>query len=60
MMDASRDDERDQIVHIFEKLSPEGQQLIIDVIRIENENLHLKRPHGIADQFVRKAEGIIK
>lgn len=59
-MQASQDREREKIVSIFESLSPEAKLLLIDVIRIENEHLNLKQPSGLADQFVRKAEGIIK
>jgi hypothetical protein len=59
-MQASYDDERAQIISIFEGLSPEAKLLIIDVIRIENEHLNFKQPTGLADQFVRRAEGIIK
>jgi hypothetical protein len=52
--------EREQVTRIFEELSPPAQQLIVEVLRIERENLHLSTPPRIADQIVKKVEGIIK
>jgi hypothetical protein len=45
---------------LWEGLSPAAQQLLVDVMRLEQETLHLADHGGNPDQIVRRAEALIK
>lgn len=57
---SEKDDERALIAQIYNQLSDEAKELIVEVLRIENANLHQQNPTGLAEEILRRVEGIIK
>lgn len=49
-----------RIKDLWEGLSPAGRQLLVDVMRLEQETLHMADHSGNPDQILRKVEALIK
>ncbi|WP_152990247.1 hypothetical protein [Sphaerimonospora mesophila] len=56
--------ERETVSRIWADLSDEAKMLVVEVLKLEKENLHLGDTNGLtrnaSDQIIRKVEGIIK
>ena len=60
MSDKNLRSTEDQIMELFQKLSPESQELVGEVLEMEQEHIHLKVPKGIREKIVKTVEGILR
>lgn len=48
------------IKELLTQLSPEAQQLVSQVIRIEKEKLYMGKPHGVIDEIQTAVKEIVR
>ena len=58
-MSRSRDKVKASILEVLSGLTEDERRLLSEVMRVEAENLHLKKPH-IKDELVKKVRQVIK
>ncbi len=53
-------DEEQQITEILANTSKDAQSVLAEVLRLEQEKLHMKNPMGIIDDIVSNVKAAIK
>ncbi len=53
-------DTREQVQELVRSASPEVQQVVAEVLRLERDKLHLKLPRGIVDDITDLVKRIVK
>ncbi|MBO0799405.1 MAG: hypothetical protein J2P31_11350 [Blastocatellia bacterium] len=53
-------DTREQIQELVRSASPEVQQVVADVLRLERDKLHLKLPRGIIEDITDLVKKAVK
>lgn len=53
-------DTKAEIRRIFERLSPDAQRVLAEVIKIERHHLHKGKPHGIVGELQAAIEKAIR
>lgn len=55
-----RNDTRIAVQEIFDQLSDDAKKVLAEVIRIEQANLHMGRPHGLPGEIQSAIERVIR
>ena len=51
---------RSAVQEIFDRLSDDAKAILAEVIRIEQANLHMGRPHGMPGEIQAAVERVIR